>query len=166
MVRYIRKAVCYIMLLSLLFGMSSCGCSVHRDKDSEKAYEIATEIVTAIGENDAAALESFFSESSKQKMNKEDFNALAYNYSFSMTKIEDWFINTSQSDTDERYRITAGFYIVDSSNNEYEIEFQYYVTDKDDSQIGLSAISFSPKEYFEENENECSLSEDSVIKVP
>lgn len=159
-----RNAGCYIMLLSLLFGMCGCGYSVRQDKDSEIAYEIATQIATAIGENDEVALESFFSPSFRQNMNKEDFDALACNYSFSIEKMEDWFINTSQSDTDGRYRITAGFYIVDSDKREYEIVFQYYVADKDDSKVGLSAIAFSSKDYFEKND--LSLPEDHVILVP
>lgn len=160
----IRKIGCCVMIMTLLCSMCGCSFSVHRDKDSEKAYEIATDIVTAIGKNDKTALEGFFSENSREKMNTEDFDALASNYSFSIRKIDDWFINTSQSDTEGRYRITAGFYIEDDNNNEYEIEFQYYVTDNDDKKIGLSAIAFSSKKYFEENDR--SLSLDYVILVP
>ena len=174
--RSFRKAVAITLLV--LLTSSLCGCRlidsgkgfisslIPGDKDSELAYEKATEIAAAIGSNDKDVLMDMFSAYAKEKMNEEDFNRLAEKYHFSIKELDDIGIGTSvsNSETNRHYEQSAIFDITAEDGRVYTLVFEYILVHTDSNNLGVSAITFASEEYFEENEY--TLSKDKVILVP
>ena len=174
--RSFRKAVAITLLV--LLTSSLCGCRlidsgkgfisslIPGDKDSERAFEKATEIATAIGNNDKDALVELLSENAKERINEEDLDRLMEKYHFSIKELDDIGIGTSvsNSETNRHYEQSAIFDITAEDGRVYTLVFEYILVHNDSKNIGVSAIAFATKEYFEENEY--ALPDEKVILVP